>query len=193
MKKKEYILPPKFSDGINGEQLAIEQGFEVYSYQNKDGHYEGKTWYRNIPRRVFEKYGKGMEMKGLPKGYALGGKADSTGRINRYIFGHPSKKTYRSSTEFGPHIIWLYQDKNKRKDCECHLCVYSSKKKIQVKPSKTENNHNHNEQQTKHKVNNKIRNVSYVYIESPPSRKDLPIPDYIDIPELTLPTHHCLS
>ena len=28
-----------------------------------------------------------MEMKGLPKGYALGGKADSTGRINRYIFG----------------------------------------------------------------------------------------------------------
>ena len=44
----------------------------------------------------------------------------------------------------------------------------------------------------KRKTNNKIRAVSYVYIEPPPNRHTLPIPDYIDIPDLILPTDHCL-
>ena len=153
MVEKEIILPPKSSDGKNGEHLALENGFELQPYRNTKDHYEGKAWYRNIPRRVFEKYGnisnimlkielsyfiiqfysfvlfqkKGIIMTGLPRGYALAGKADYTGRVNRHIFGkqyfklqfrvifilikitttdikyyflgHPTKKTYRSSSK----------------------------------------------------------------------------------------------
>ena len=122
--------------------------------------------------------------------------------------------------EFAPHVQWLYQDKNKRKDCQCHLCIYATNmkthtKSVKVKKSqlsqqkqgsalkitkKVLKNKSYTEKEneqglspiTKRKANNKIRAVSYVYIEPPPNRRTLPIPDYIDIPDLILPTHHCL-
>ncbi|KAI9496680.1 hypothetical protein BDB00DRAFT_103061 [Zychaea mexicana] len=261
------ISPPIHSDGAKGIAMAQGAGFEVYSFK-KSGDFEGHKWYRIL--------GKGLARErqdailcGLPRGYALGGRKDSR-RNDKFIFGHPSKRAYRSAREFIPHLQHLQSLDRKHKstesaNCECHLCksvsnnsrrssdisscassstarrlpplkmktgtetqrrqtsttsasssnssstttAPSKKRTLSSMTGMKENNNSETKEEkepkkkrqlsrrkkivkTKKMAGQELREVAYVWIETPPSLQDLPIPDYIDIPDLVLPSNHCL-
>ncbi|KAI9268345.1 hypothetical protein BDA99DRAFT_363228 [Phascolomyces articulosus] len=223
----KYISPPKRSDGKHGEELASKMKYEIFPFCYGDN-FEGKYCYQ-ILAKCLDRLGD-VILSGLPKGYVLAGKRHPSGRVERYILGHPSGKIYRSAKGFIPHLKWL-QSRNKNSICKCTLCpvnphtiasqrtIKNSKRVLQEKRDLTQqrssismvNNikmkkslkreqdllsgqqENTQAKRPEIKSNSKIRLMEYVYIESPPHPKDLPIPDYIDIPDLILPTNHCLN
>ncbi|KAJ3360889.1 hypothetical protein GGF32_007933 [Allomyces javanicus] len=78
-----------------------------------------------------------LGLRGFPPGYAAIKRTKPSGRSDRYIYGHPSRRTFRSVVEFQPHVEWLLLVSSdpaaeKRDPCACLVCHPENKVK---KPS----------------------------------------------------------
>lgn len=73
-----------------------------------------------------------VRIKGLPKHYQMMKKVNASNkstRVDFYIAGHPTGRTFKSVRTFGIHVVWLATKRSG--DCACELCNWKT-----IRPSK---------------------------------------------------------
>ncbi|KNE54705.1 hypothetical protein AMAG_00664 [Allomyces macrogynus ATCC 38327] len=113
------LTPPTFTDGV-----TLCWPAEILGQIDRDHDHEARVAAR-------------LGLCGFPPGYAAIKRTKPSGRSDRYIYGHPSRRTFRSVVEFKPHVEWLLLVSSdpaaeKRDPCSCLVCHPENKVK---KPS----------------------------------------------------------
>ncbi|KNE56354.1 hypothetical protein AMAG_02175 [Allomyces macrogynus ATCC 38327] len=118
--------PPTFTDGV-----TLCWPAEIPGQIDRDYDHEARVAAR-------------LGLRGFPPGYAAIKRTKPSGRSDRYIYGHPSRRTFRSVVEFQPHAEWLLRvssdpEAEKRDPCTCLVCHPENKVKKQnpAKPGKS--------------------------------------------------------
>lgn len=52
-------------------------------------------------------------------------------KVDRYLYGHPTRRIFRSANEFGPHAVWLL--KGREEACVCVCCTNKRTKNSTIK------------------------------------------------------------
>ena len=52
-------------------------------------------------------------------------------QVDRYLYGHPTRRIFRSANEFGPHALWLL--KGREEACICVCCTNKRTKNSTIK------------------------------------------------------------
>lgn len=117
-------LPANITDGtaVVGDEVELANGFNwiassfFYSQKLADlwMAYTGEA--EEGIQYVFED---------LPVGYGTALKErQTTKRIDRYVYGHPSGKPFRGTPELWKHFKFLMEWDTNRHSCVCELCQY---------------------------------------------------------------------
>ena len=54
-------------------------------------------------------------------------------KVDRYVYGHPTRRIFRSANEFAPHALWLVNEREE--SCPCVCCTGKRTKNSTIKPS----------------------------------------------------------
>ncbi|KAJ3371586.1 hypothetical protein GGF31_003195 [Allomyces arbusculus] len=114
--KSATRAPPTFTDGV-----TLCWPAEIPGQIDRDHDHEARVAAR-------------LGLRGFPPGYAAIKRTKPSGRSDRYIYGHPSRRAFRSVVEFQPHVEWLLLVSSdpaaeKRDSCTCLVCHPENKVK----------------------------------------------------------------
>lgn len=114
-------LPTILSDGIAliGDEVQLANEFE----------WDDTNWFmmQKLANRWMERKGEAEEgisyvFRGIPGGYGQAVRVRVGGRVDRYVYGHPSGRPFRGTPEFFTHFCFLMDWETNRHSCSCELC-----------------------------------------------------------------------